>query len=279
MSNLQLLKTLPNVQNVAANSTATIGVPVGVKSYEHIGLEQGGTTFTKAQVTNLEVLLNGSPIHQYATAVHLELISAYYGYDVNSDEIIVPFKRSYLTKDSEAERFNIGVADVATAQIQTDITGATAPTMAAFDRETIVRAANDDNATVVKKNRLGLFAKVKKFTHSLVGSGVTEIDNIPREAFLMALHMIQSSDVITKVEVWLDNQLVWDGSKTRMTNEVNRAGRAKQSNCYHVDFLLANELGGQLVLQGSQDFRLKVSHSGACDLTTYVEYQTSFSGF
>ena len=160
-------------------------------------------------------------------------------------------------------------------QIRGRIAGATAPELTAFSREIVV--ADDSGAPSGQGNALGLFRKVRNFTYSLVGAGVTEIDNIPREAFAMAIHLIQTTGNVTNVECWVDNVRVWDASDARMESVVERAGRVRQANVYHLDWMLRNELGNQLTLAGTQDFRLKVTHSGSDTLNAYVEYLSDFA--
>ncbi len=269
--------TLPNVQNVAEDARFVISVPVGVKSIEQIGTELGGT-FTSAHIDTLEVLANGKPIQQFAEAIHMELIQDYYGDPTPADRVCLQFGRSHFTRKDDREKFFIGCADLATLQVQGNIDGSTAPTMTAYERRTVLMEPGESGNAVRGRNRLGLFTKVKNFTYTLIGAGSTEIDSVPKEAFMQAIHLIQSSDVITNVEVWVDGQKVWDASKTRMTNVVQDSGRTKQSNCYHVDWMLQNEIGGQLPLAGVQDFRLKVAHSGGATVNLYAEYLSTFAG-
>jgi len=275
---IDILETLPNVQNVAEDSRFVVSVPSGVKSIRAIGLEMSGTAFDSSHVDTLEVLANGKPLQQYREASHLEVIQAYYGANVAAGRLLVDFERSHLTQAIDREKFLMGLADVSTFQIQGNIDGSTAPALSAYEQKTVIRRNGDNAPTAKLRNELGVFTKVKNFTHTLSGAGTTEIDNIPREAWLQALHLIQSSDVITNVEVWADGRKVWDASKARMEMVVEDAGRTKQASTYHIDWLLANELGGQFPLAGIQDFRLKIDHSGGATVTAYAEYLSTFSG-
>lgn len=264
--------TLPNVQNVAEGSRFVVGVPVGTKSINKLGFELSGTVFTSAHIDTVEALINGSPVQQYLEAAHAELLQDYYGDPTPADRFCLQFGRSHLSRKSERELFLIGTSDVDTLQVQGNIAGSTAPAISAYEQRTVLMHGSDSPAKVAQRNRLGLFTKVKNFTYTLTGAGTTEIDNIPKEAFLQAVHLIQSSDVITNVEAWIDGRKIWDASKSRMTNEVQDAGRTKQASVYHLDWMLENELGGQLPLVGVQDFRLKISHSAGATVNAYAEY-------
>lgn len=275
---IDIIETLPNVQNVAEASRFVVSVPTGVKSIRGIGLEMSGTVFASSHIDTLEVLANGKPLQQYREAAHLETIQAYYGTNVAAGRLLVDFERSHLTQAIDREKFLMGLTDISTFQIQGNVAGSTAPVLAAYEQKTVIRRVDDNAPMVKKRNELGVFTKVKNFTHTLSGSGTTEIDNIPREAWLQALHLIQSSDVITNVEVWADGRKVWDATKARMEMVVEDAGRTKQASTYHIDWLLANELGGQFPLAGIQDFRLKIDHSGGATVTLYAEYLSTFAG-
>ena len=271
---------LPNVQNVAEGARFVIGVPVGVKSIDKINMTLGGTALNSGHIDTVEVLANGKPIQQFAEAAHAEVIQDYYGDPSPATRFALQFGRSHLTKKADREKFFIGCADLATLQIQGNINGSTAPTIAALESRTVLQTSDDKGnpGQIRARNRLGLFTKVKNFTKTLSGAGTTEIDDIPREAFLQALHLIQSSDVITNVEVWIDGRKVWDASATVMEEEVEDAGRTRQASTYHIDWMLENELGGELPLAGVQDFRLKIDHSGGATLNIYAEYLSTFAG-
>jgi len=267
---IQTLKKLPNVQGVGASQTFTVGLPTGAKEYALLGLDLGGTTLAKTDISNLELLVNSAPIMQFKTVAHLENLSGYYGQAVNSDEVVLPFFLEWMNDALMGGKFNLGVGDVDVLQLRGDIgAGAEAPLIEAWAVET-QRAAMQGQG-IASANRLGVFRRVRNYTHALTGAGTTEIDNIPRQEILMALHLIQSSDVITNVEVWADDVKIWDASKSRMERRVERAGRTRQTATYHVDFMLENELGTAMVIAGLRDFRLKLTHSGSATVTLYTE--------
>ncbi len=274
---IEALKKLPNVAGVGASQTFTVSIPVGAKEIEKIGLDYSGTTVAKADITNLELKVDAQPIQQFKTISHLEMMSAYYGMAVNGGEIVLPQFAEWMNSAAQAAKFNLGLSDVSVMQLTGDIgAAAVAPAIAAWSVETQAPAAN--GLSVEQANRLGVFRRVRNFSYQLSGAGTTEIDNIPREDILMALHLIQSANVITNVEVWANDSKVWDASAARAERVVERMGRTAQAGCYHVDFSLQNELGTQLVLSGLNDFRLKVTHSGSATLVLYSETMSSYKG-
>ena len=110
---------LPQVSNVGSDQTATIGMPVGAMTYESVNL--GLTDIAKSDVSNLEVRANGKPIQSYKSVADLEAISNYYGYHVATNEVEIPFFRQHFTQAAQARMFNLGVADLSTAEISFDI--------------------------------------------------------------------------------------------------------------------------------------------------------------
>lgn len=266
---IHAIKKLPNVQGVGANQTFTVGLPTGAKEYMKIGLDMSGSVFAKTAITNLELLANSNPIMQFKTVAHLENISNFYGWDVNANEIVLPFFLEHFNDALMARKFNLGVSDVDVLQLRGDIGTATAPAIAAWSVET--QAPSMAGQSVVDANRLGVFRKIRNYTYTLTGAGTTEIDNIPREGLLMAMHLIQTTGNITNVEVWADDVCIWNASASRAERIQERVGRTVQANTYHIDFMQENELGTSMLLSGLRDFRLKVDHSGSDTVVLYTE--------
>lgn len=275
MSLIQV-NTLPSLSGVATNSRFTLQAPVGRRSYQMMGFDIGGA-LVKANVENIEVMVAGLPVQQWKSLVELEKVSSYYGYNVDpTAEFTIPFYKRFLTSSSEAAIFNYGTSDVPTLQVRGDLGAQAGLTgLTAYSLETTV--ADQNGAPSFNGNALGVFEKVRNFTYSAAGAGTLDIDNIPREAFLNALHLFPAANVIDNVEVWVDNVKVWDASLARMTEVCTRAGRTVVAGDYHIDFLLNNALGSQLTLAGTSDFRLRITHSATISLTVYAQYLTDFA--
>lgn len=269
-------KKVSTVSPIVASTDFTVDVPVGPHQLELLKLNQGGT-FTKAHVTNLDLELNGKAIQSFKNATQMELINAYYGRQVVANEIAFPFLRPEFRKYADARAFNLGLANVATCQLRGTIGAATSPTLTARADITQVPGANSQE--LIAGNQLGMFTKIKRFTHSPGASGLYEIDNIPKEAFIMAVHMVSANDNINSVEVKAGDVVVWDTMTTaHMEEHVERYGRVKQASCYHVDWMLHNELGSQLAVQGLSDLRFGLDMSADDTVDVYVEYLSTFAG-
>lgn len=267
---------LSSVTGVAAGQQATIEVPTGKHEYEAFGLELGGT-FAKDQAKNIRVEVAGKPIVEFKNGAQLDTINAYYGRNIAPKELLMHFFRPEFLEPQMARIFNLGMADVPVCQIRVDIDGAAVnPSMKAYCRKT--QAPGKSVQELLQNNALGAFTKVRRFVKNPTGAGRFEVDDLPREGFLQAIHIIGTGENINAVEVKADSQTIWEADKTRMENVVETFGRVRQANCYHIDFMLQNEVGGQLPLVSLSDFRLILDMAGADTLDIYVEYLSGYAG-
>ncbi|KEQ15666.1 hypothetical protein GZ77_03540 [Endozoicomonas montiporae] len=241
-------------------------------TYESVNMKL--TDIDKSAVTEIHVKANSKPIQSYKSVADLEAIQKFYGYHVASDEIELTFKRKHFTSAAQARVFNMGVYDLNTAQIEFNIGAATgSPAIDAY----APRYSHTKNGQVhADANGLGSITKVRNFTYGATAAGDFEIENLPKEMFLQALHL--KSDKIEKVRIEVNGQTIWELSKARMQDYLKRSGRNPQSGWYHVDWMTDNELGNQVSLQGLSDFRLILEMSGADTIVAYTEYLSGLGG-
>ena len=273
------IKRLSSISNVGPGQQTTIEVPVGIKSYESFGLELGGITFTKAQAKAISVEIGGKPIQRFKDGVQLDLINAYYGRKIRAGELMLHFYRPEFIDAKQSAFLDLGMSDVPVCQVRMDIDGAAvAPTLAGYARQWQFSGKNRNE--LIAANALGAFTKVRHFTYSPNGAGLFEIDNIPREGFAQAIHLIcKDGDNIKSARVQADGVDVWEETtKERMASIVEYSGRTRQANTYHIDWMLKNEFGGQFPLVGLSDFRLILDIAGADTIDVYVEYLSGYAG-
>ncbi|WP_211831154.1 major capsid protein P2 [Kistimonas asteriae] len=264
---------LPQVSNVGANQTATIGMPVGSMTYEAVNL--GLTDIAKDKIKNLEVRANGKPIQSYKDVGDLEAISGYYGNHIATTEVEIPFFRQHFTQAAQARMFNLGVSDLSTAEVSFDVADVTgSPAVKAYG--TRYTHTNGNGQPDGNANRLGAITKIRHFTHAATGAGRLEISDLPKEMFLQALHL--KSDKVTEVKLELNGQVVWELTFDEMVEYLKRHGRNPQTGWYHLDWMLTNELGNQLAIAGLYDFRLILEMSAADTITLYPEYWSGLGG-
>lgn len=124
------LVRINDITNVANGQRFTARLPLGV-CYEKLFMQLGGT-FTKAQLTDLELKLNSKVLHKF-TGTELDTINAYKG--LPSTAAILPIDLTERDgKDTVAQLLGTinatGEAGVQALTLEGDITGATNPTIA-----------------------------------------------------------------------------------------------------------------------------------------------------
>lgn len=277
-----MLLDLPNVQGVAAGNQTTISCPVGKFQYEKINIQRGGTTFTKDQMKNIRLEIGGKPIQEYKNATQLDLLNAYYGRDVQTDSSTINFFKPEFLEPLQAQLFNLGMADVPVFQTRFDIdAAASAPTVAANHVRWQAPADQGDTTgqSLYTNNQLGSFTKIRRFSFSPNSTGGFEIDNLPREAYIQAIHLIcGGGDNINSVEMKADGVTVHKSTKQTMTEFVDGYGRVRQTNTYHIDFMLKNMIGDQLPVAQLSDMRLLLDMAAADTIDCYVEYLSGYAG-
>jgi len=255
---------LPNVTNVGSNQSFTIGLPVGNQTYESVNL--GLTDIAKNKIRNLEVRINGKPIQRYKSVEDLEAISKYYGYHIAASEVEVPFFREHFTSAAQARTFNLGVNGVSTAEVvgEIDTLNGGSPAIKAYAPRYVFPTP--------EANQVGSFTKISNFVKATATTGRFEISDLPLDVSLQAIHM--KSDKIAEVRLELDNNTVWELDKNKMKEYLLRKGRTPQDGWYHMDWMLTNEIGGQMALRGLQDFRLVLEMEAPDEIDIYLEYWT-----
>ncbi len=255
-------KSLTSFSNVSAGSTATLQLPLGA-TYDAIHIKYAGVTL--AQLKNIEVRINGKVIQSFIDATRLQDINKYYKRNVKAGVITLWFVRPEMDNVGLRRMTAIGTADVSTFDLRVDIDGAAAaPVLTAY--------ANKSN-----QSPLGMITKFKRFPASSATAGQKEIDNIPREGRIAAIHLFKAD--ISKVEVEVNERPVYDFDKVLGAGvQVDYGRNPNAAKHTSVDFTLDGDPSQALVVQGANDFRLRteLDTSGAFDIV--VEYLTSFNG-
>jgi hypothetical protein len=255
-------KSQNSFSNVSAGSTATLQLPLGA-TYDSLHVKYSGVTL--AQLKNIEVRINGKVIQSFIDGNRLQDINKHYKRNIKSGVLTIWFVRPEMDNVSLRRMTAIGTADVATFDLRVDIdAAATAPVLTAF---------------AIKSNQsaLGMITKIKRFPASSATSGLKEIDNIPREGRIAAVHLFKSD--ISKAEVEVNERPVYDFDKALGAGvQVDHGRNPNSSKHTSVDFTLEGDPSQALVVQGANDFRIRTTldTSGAFDIV--VEYLTAFDG-
>lgn len=261
---------LPSLSNVAAGSTATLQIPLGT-GYESIKLVHTGVT--AAQMKNIEVRINGKPIWKFKDGTRLDALNKYYKRNVETGYLTFWFSRIEMENNLIRRMTGIGTMDISTFEIVFDIDAAAS--------DPVVEAW----ATKSQNMPLGMITKIKTFPSSSATSGIKEIDNIPKEGRIGAIHLFKAD--ISKAEVEVDSERVYEFNKTLGEVHQRDHGRVPDSAVHTtVDFFLEGDNSQALSMssivngqtQRVQDFRVRATLDTAGAFDTVVEYFTGFAG-
>ncbi|GAA6171625.1 hypothetical protein NBRC116592_12950 [Colwellia sp. KU-HH00111] len=254
-------KELPSFSNVSAGSTAVLQVPLGY-SYNAINIEYSGVTL--AQLQDIEVRINGKVLQSFSDATRLQDINKYYKRNIKAGVITLWFETPEF-KEATRRSTAIGTMDVSTFDVAVNIDAAAAAPVL--------------KASAIRSNNLplGAIIKYKRFSASAAAAGIKEIDNLPRESRIKAIHLFKSD--ISKAEVELDSTIWYDPSKTLGAGIQTDYGRnPNTAKMTTVDFTLHGDPMQALVVQNAFDFRVRTHCASAGAFDIVVEYLSGYTG-
>lgn len=252
-----LIKNLP-FTNVAASGVASVSLPIGM-SYNRIILVLGGTSFTKAMITDIKVRLNGKIILQQ-TGTRLDSINLYRKRGSSATSLVIDFVEPDAKVMSEQYIGNINTAQgVSSFTIEVTIAGATAPTL-------------DSYSELAPPAPLGVVAKQIPFTTSFGGSGKFPfklIDVANRGAIIKRVHFLHGGNV-QAVEVKKNGIVIHDNIPTAVNTFYQLDyNKAAQSNMYSYDPCLDNNYTNAIKTNDATSIEFNLT-TGAADTVTAV---------
>lgn len=254
-----LIKNLP-FSNVVASGVASVSLPVGM-SYNRIFLQLGGTTFTKAMITDIKVRLNGKVIAQN-TGSRLDLMNAYRGRGANANFLIIDFTEPAAKLMTEQYLGNVNTAQGVTSfTIEVTISGATAPTL-------------DSWSELGPPAPLGVVAKQIPFTTSFGGSGKFPfklIDVANRGAIIKRVHFAHGGNV-SALEVKKNGIVIHDNVPTAVNTFYQLdLKKVAQTNLYTYDPCLDDNYTNAIKTQDATSIEFNLTTSAADTVTAVIE--------
>lgn len=245
--------------NVVASGVASLSLPLGM-TYDRIMLVLGGTSFTKAMITDIKLKLNGKVFFQ-TTGPRLDAMNSYRGLATDATHLTIDFTELFA-RDEVGQ----GVGAIATAEdvssftIELTIAGATAPTLESWSQ-------------LSGPKRLGVIAKVLNYPVTFSAGGTFPVQlpfGTNGGAVIKRVNFFHAN--MTALEV-KKNGLVIHETNTAI-NEFSQKENKKvpQAGLYVADFIMDNNLSGMLVTADARSMEWKPTVSAADTLNVQVEY-------
>jgi len=220
--------------NVVAAGVATAMITAG-KTLLNYQLKLGGTSFTKAMISLIEIKANAKTI-LIGSGAQIDAMNAYRGIPTSANFLDVSFED--LTGLDIADRVvgcldtTIGVANL-TAEVT--IAGATAPTLEAKLYECAPQRAQNGSPSPLA----GLMAKTLRYPFQVASGGELPL-NFPfgpkSGAIIKRVHVFHGGQmtgaVVKENAVEIHRTLLAENNY-----ELARHGRVPQTNVYHIDFV------------------------------------------
>lgn len=255
--------------NVVASGVATNQITPG-RTLENFRLRLGGTTFTKAMITDVKLKANGKVIVA-GTGTQLDAIQAYRGKTQAAAFLELAFADYGLNNefDRQVGSFDtsLGISNI-TSEIT--ISGATAPTLSAI----LVESAQQRTPTGEAAPYAGLIAKILNYPFSIANGGRLAM-NVPfgpqSGSIIKRLHVFHSG-TMTGATVKQDGLVIHESVTAENQQEQTQQGRVPQTNCYTIDFVVDGDIKKALDTRDARSLEWLFDFSAAGSGTVYVEY-------
>lgn len=255
---------LPPFQNVSANGIATVEIPRWNLAINRLTLVLGGTTFTKAMISDIKIKLGARIVYQI-TGSRLDTINQYKGINVDATHLTLDFTERDAPDivAKEIATYDLGVI-TDKVFIEVTIAGATAPTLAGFAMLTPTsrnpQQPNSGNPYIMKLTQAVV---------SLNGAAKWPVSAFqPKGALVKRLHLFHT--FVTQVEVKKSGIIVFEGLVTDLQFMETEYRKVAQAGHFAVDFVVDNNQSGMLKTADASSLELNVWTSAA-DTVTLVQ--------
>ncbi|MEW6258017.1 MAG: major capsid protein P2 [Pseudomonadota bacterium] len=261
-------KGLP-FSNVVASGVATANVTPG-RTLELVRLKLGGTSLTKAMISQIKVKANGKVILE-SNGSRLDKINAYRGITTEAAYLDIPFYDNRM--DTEFDKA-VGAFDTSNGigNITHEITiaGATAPTLEQILTESAAQKRADGAAAPYAR----YLSKILQYPFSVATGGKLAV-NIPfgpaNGAIIKRVH-VEHTGNMTGATVKQDGLVIHESLKAENENEQKRHGRVPQANMYTIDFCPEGNILNALDTRSAKSLEWLFDFSAADNGNVIVEY-------
>jgi hypothetical protein len=255
--------------NVVPSGTATNQVTPG-RTLENLRLRLGGTTFTKAMVSEIKIKANGKVIVE-GTGTQIDAINAYRGRAQVAAFLEMQF--ADYSMNNEFDRMvgafdtSLGISNITS---EVTIAGATAPTLLPI----LVESAAQKDRQGAAAPFAPLISKLLRYPFSIANGGRLAM-NVPfgpkSGSIIKRMHVFHGGQM-TGATVKEDGLVIHESVTAENTQEQTMQGRIPQANCYTIDFVVDGDIRKALDTRQSRSLEWLFDFSAASNGTVYVEY-------
>lgn len=271
---LKLSRNMPPFEGVAASSTATCRLPIGLtyhQVYVELGNVAAGPGPELTDVTEIRIVANGENIQRIVGGAVLDSYNQFDGRAAfpaagAAGYLTLDFDRYGLRTRAGEELTALGTGmpgdpnPVTTLSIEMDIgAGATSPTLSAVARQSVPQ-------------NLGVIKKLRTFNYSLQGAGDLEISTLPKGDIINRIFFGNDANATSELKVERDNFIVFQREAALNSLIQNDGVRVTQANYYVYDPTETGDGAEGLVTADVNDLRFTLTGTGAINYTVGVEY-------
>lgn len=267
-----IIQQVGNVNGVAANSHATIQLPLGL-TFEWVKLVLGGT-FTIAQITNIKVKFNGQTVQEYRSGTELELLNSQQDRDYTTTAGYLQFdfrrlgsqsnERGTQDRDLTLIRTGIpnnpqsGLRDISTFTIEFDIGAATNPTIVCY-------------ASMIDPAAMGLVRYVRDIDYTPSATGRYEIFDVPRQMIIERIGYNMTAGVFTELQNKINGNVVFEGPLAIHNQDQNNGRRKAQTDWFFLEPDPYGDGRDWIDARPAADFRQVLTVSNAAVIKTVLQ--------
>lgn len=271
---------MPDAPNVSASNTVVFQLPIGRK-YHTLFLTLGGTAPALGDIDEIRVMANGKPIHRYS-ATERDVMNQFDGraawHASNNPHLVIPFERFALENSVAEQETALDTGELSrdapagarriaslTLEIDTNSGWPGDGSMKLWARQT--RSMHMGAGTVMH---------VMKDIRDAAGAGEYEFSDlyergVTRQA-LNRVFMAPSANDISLIKLDKDDRTIFERTPA-LNNAIQADGvRVPQAGYHVIDRNEDGKVGNRIAMPGTQDYRYKLTLTGAATMTFLHEW-------
>lgn len=265
---LRVKDVIKKISPIAAGTNFSIELTVGGMLYH--SLLFGLTGLSKADVQNVELVINGKPMRRYADLAELDAENDHYERAYPSGNSILYFERPEL-QEQFRQFTSLGTSDVTSLVI----TGTIAATVTGSPNIDVTYNAEKAVAP------LGLFTKIREFSKTVSAAGEHALTDIIHKGQIAAITFKKSDVSRVKIEGVVaangETKILLDATKEEIQGfQLNT--RTPNANETKIDFLESGLINDTVAGQEFASMTITPTVDSAGAIPVRMEFIDSFAG-